>query len=113
MMNPGRFDKRITFQQYDPEATNENGFLLPEDQRYTDFKTVWAMIRTLKGTEFQQANTTKSETTSRFVIRYGSSKDLSSDMRILYKEKKYEIVSPLINDDEKNVTVTIVAKEVL
>ncbi|WGG47683.1 phage head closure protein [Rossellomorea sp. DA94] len=112
-MNPGRFDKRITFQKYDENAVNENGFPVDESERYSDVKTVWAMIRTLKGSEFQQSNTTKAEMTSRFVIRYSAGNGLDSDMRILHKGKKYEIVSPLINDDEKNVTLTIVAKEVV
>lgn len=112
-MNSGLFKHRITFQKYDPEATNENGFPVDESERYSDIKTVWAMIRTLKGTEFQQANTTKAETTSRFVIRYSAGNELDSDMRILHKGKKFEIISPLINDDEKNVTITIVAKEVV
>jgi SPP1 family predicted phage head-tail adaptor len=112
-MNAGRFNKRITFQKYNSDATNENGFPLPEEQRYEDVKTVWAMIKTIKGTEFQQANTTKAETTSRFIIRYSAGKDLNSDMRIVYRGRKYQIVSPLINDDERNITFTIIAKEVI
>ncbi|WP_026078454.1 phage head closure protein [Saccharococcus caldoxylosilyticus] len=109
-MNPGLFRHRITFQQYDENATNENGFPLEEDQRWQDVKTVWAMIKTLQGREYYEAATTQNENTVRFVIRYTSG--INPDMRIKYKDRKFEILS-VINDDEQNITLTIIAKEVV
>jgi SPP1 family predicted phage head-tail adaptor len=109
-MNPGLFHHRITFQQYDENATNENGFPLEEDQRWQDVKTVWAMIKTLRGREYYEAATTQNENTVRFVIRYTTC--INPDMRIKYKERTFEILS-VINDDERNITLTIIAKEVV
>jgi SPP1 family predicted phage head-tail adaptor len=105
-MNPGRFRHRITFQSF-IETTNENGFPV---QDWTDVKTVWAMIKTLQGREYYEAATTQNENTVRFVIRYTTG--INPDMRIKYKERTFEILS-VINDDERNITLTIIAKEVM
>jgi len=109
-MNPGLFRHRITFQQYDENAVNENGFPLEDRQRSTDVKTVWAMIKTLQGREYYEAAATQNENTVRFVIRYTSG--ITPDMRIKYKDRAFEILS-VINDDERNITLTIIAKEVM
>jgi len=107
-MNPGLFKHRITFQQYNHDAVNDNGFPLPEDQRWSEYKSVWAMIKTLQGREYVQAASTQNENTTRFVIRYTTG--LNADMRIVFKTRKFEIES-IINDDERNKTLTIICKE--
>lgn len=113
-MNSGLFRHYITFQQYDPEATNENGFPLPEDQRYVDVKSVWAMIKTLsdRGSsyEFYEASTTHAKNTCSFVVRFTAGID--SDMRIKYKNRYFEILSD-INDNEADKTLTIVGREII
>ncbi|NNV07499.1 head-tail adaptor protein [Geobacillus sp. MMMUD3] len=109
-MNPGLFRHRITFQKYNESAVNENGFPLEENQRWQDIKTVWAMIKTLQGREYYEAATTQNENTIRFIVRYTIG--INPDMRIKYKGRMFEILS-VINDDERNVTMTIVAKEVM
>ncbi|USK56573.1 phage head closure protein [Cytobacillus solani] len=113
-MNSGLFRHYITFQEYDPEAKNENGFPLPEDQRYVDVKSVYAMIKTLsdRGSsyEFYEAATTHSKNTNSFVVRYTTG--ITSDMRIKYNGHFYEIQS-IINDNEMDKTLTIVAREVV
>jgi SPP1 family predicted phage head-tail adaptor len=106
-MNPGLFRHRITFQSFS-ETTNENGFPV---QDWTDIKTVWAMKKTLQGREYYQAAATQNENTVRWVIRY--TKGLTPDMRIIDQNGQvYEIVS-IINDDGRNTTLTIIAKEVM
>lgn len=108
--NSGSFRHRITFQQYDPETVNENGFPLPDDQKWKDFKSAWAMIKTLQGREYYAASSTQNENTIRFVIRY--TPGLHPDMRILYKNRVFEIEA-IINDDELNKTLTLMCKEVI
>jgi SPP1 family predicted phage head-tail adaptor len=105
-MNPGLFRHRITFQEF-IETTNENGFPV---QEWIDVKTAWAMIKTLQGREYYEAATTQNENNVRFVIRYTSG--INPDMRIKYKDRAFEILS-VINDDERNITLTIIAKEVV
>lgn len=112
-MNPGLFRHRITFQQYDENATNENGFPLEENQRWQNVKTVWAMIKTDTNTryrEFYEAAAEHTEKIIRFIVRY--TKGINKKMRILYKERTFHIVA-VVNDDELDKTLTIIAKEVV
>lgn len=106
-MNPAQFNRRITFRQF-TETENSMGDIV---QTWQDVKTVWAMIKTVQGREFIQAAAVQGESTTRFVIRY--TKGITSDMRILYNGRTFEISAPPINDDEANKTLTIMAKEVV
>jgi SPP1 family predicted phage head-tail adaptor len=110
-MNPAKLNKRITFQVFDPNAKDSDGFPVPPEQQWSDFKTVWAMVKTLKGREYYQAAAVQAENTTRFVIRY--TKGIDNTMRIKYGERIFDIVAPPINDDEKNITLTIFSKEVI
>lgn len=106
-MNPGLLNKRITFQEY-VSGTDSDGFPI---EQWQDVKAVWAMIKTLQGREYYAAAAVQAENTTRFVIRY--TKGIDNKMRIKYGERIFDIVAPPINDDEKNVTMTIIAKEVI
>jgi SPP1 family predicted phage head-tail adaptor len=112
-VRPGDLRHRITFQQYDENATNENGFPLDESQRWQDVKTVWAMIKTdsnMRYREFYEAAAEHSEKIIRFIVRY--TKGITPKMRILYKGRIFNIIA-VVNDDELNKTLTIIAKEVV
>jgi SPP1 family predicted phage head-tail adaptor len=112
-MNPGLFNKRIILQVLNLDVTDDEGFPIPDDQKWMEYAKVSAMIKTLKGREYYQAATIQAEKTTRFVLRYSKNLDqnLNEDMRILYNGKAFEIES-IINDDEKNITFTIVGKVV-
>ena len=103
----GKFNKKIMFQVSDGTTVNENGF---EIENWQDVKDAWAMIKTLKGSEYFEAATTQNENISRFAIRYTAG--LHPDMRIMYKLRPFEIES-IVNDDEDNKTMTIMVKEVI
>jgi SPP1 family predicted phage head-tail adaptor len=70
-------------------------------------KSIWAAIKTMQGREYFAAAATRSENTVRFIIRYVE--DIDSSMRIGHKNNMYDIIS-VINDDELNETLTIIAK---
>ncbi|MBS4188649.1 phage head closure protein [Bacillus sp. FJAT-49705] len=108
-MNPALFKHRITFQR-DKGTKDADGFPIPEKDRYEDVKTVWAMIKTLKGREFHQAASIQSVQDERFIIRYTTGID--SSMRIKFGSRFFEIIAPPINDDELNKTLTIVGREI-
>lgn len=78
------------------------------DIQWTELKTVWAAIKTMQGREYFAAAASRSENTVRFIIRYVEG--INSSMRINFKSQVYEIIS-VINDDEANKTLTIIAKE--
>ncbi|MBE2918735.1 phage head closure protein [Anoxybacillus flavithermus] len=101
-----QFKHRITIQRQ-VEEQNENGFIINEWQ---DRHHLWAAIKTLRGREYYEAATTQNENTVRFVVRYTTG--INPDMRIKYKDRAFEILS-VINDDELNKTLTIIAKEVV
>ena len=103
-MNAGDFDKVIEF-QIESEIQDESGYPV---MKWVTFKKAGAMIKTMQGREYIQAATTKNEGTSRFVIRY--TKGLHEDMRVLFRERIFDILS-IINDGEENKTLTIVVKE--
>jgi len=103
----GKFNHRITFQEFFGEGKDVDGF--PKgDWRST--KSAWAMIKTMQGREYYRAATTQNESSMRFVIHY--TKGLHPDMQVVYKGRSFSIES-IINDDEANKTLTIMVKEVI
>lgn len=88
--------------------------LLQEIESYSDYGNYWAMIKTVKGSEYISAAQEQFEKTVRFVIRYSKSLDVFIDtektsFEIVYKGITYD-VKDAVNDDEMNNTVTIVAE---
>jgi SPP1 family predicted phage head-tail adaptor len=104
-MNPGQFNRRITIQS-NVETKDDLGQI---ENSWQDSHLVWAMIKTVQGREYFEAASTQNENTVRFVIRYV--KGINPHMRILYNDRVFEILS-VINDDERNKTLTILTKEV-
>ena len=88
-----------------------NPALFKHRRTWVDYRTVWAMIKTLQGREFIQAMAVQGERTVRFVIRYTTG--ITNDMKILYDGREFDIIAPPINDDEMNKTLTIMAREVV
>lgn len=104
--NSGSFRHWITFLK--PLYAKDN-IGQEEIVDWIPYKSMWAMIRTVKGSEYFSAAFEKAEITSRFIIRYTSG--LSANMRIDYQGRIFDIVEPPINDDEAESTLTIIAKE--
>jgi SPP1 family predicted phage head-tail adaptor len=103
--NTGSFRHRITIQHFMVEK-DELG--QESDGEWVDKSLVWANIKTVQGREYFAAASTQNENTVRFITRFFQGIDPS--MRIKYKNRIFEIVS-VINDDEANITLTIITKE--
>lgn len=103
--NSGSFRHRIIFRDK-AEGYDDDGF--PEEV-WEDKTSQWAMIKTLNAREFYAVGQTMNEAKIRFVIRYTES--IHDGMKIFYNGKEYEIET-IINDDLKNETLTIPAKEI-
>jgi SPP1 family predicted phage head-tail adaptor len=103
------FNKRIELQEN--EITVVEGMEVPG---WTTIKNLWAALKTIQGREFFAADQNQNEYTARFVVRYAKSTwdFITEDKRISYKGRNYEIKYK-INDDERNITITIIAKEVV
>lgn len=107
-MNPGKMNARITFiQPIDSEQYDRRGFPVT---LWETVKNVWAQIKTQTAREYWQAAQFQNQNEVRFIIRY--TKGISPDMRIVYKERIFEITG-IMNDDELNVSMTIFAKELV
>lgn len=110
----GKFNHRITFQEIvEGGGVDEDGF--PIDG-WQNVKPAWAMIKTIKGSESNSAASTQNEVVSRFVIHYTT--DLHPDMRICYKKRSSSqerifSIQSIINDDEADITLTIMVEEVV
>ncbi|MCE0554211.1 phage head closure protein [Bacillus thuringiensis] len=86
-MNPGKLDKRLTFQVKDEEAKSPDGDPI---EGYKDSFTVWGSLF-FKGRKYFEAATANSEIQGETEIRYRS--DVNADMKIKYKNVIYDIVS--------------------
>ena len=104
--NPGNLNRRITF-LLPPGSPGEGGWPTTE---WTEYKTVWAEIKTLKGNRVLEAAAIHMQNVKTFGCRYR--KDVNDKMRLRFKGIDYEIKS-LTNDDENNQWLTIMAQEVL
>lgn len=96
---------RITFQKF-TTVVNENGF---ETEVWEDYKTVWASVSNLTGREYYEAAAVQREETVKFTIRYLTG--LTTDMRILFQDKQYNITS-IDNIKYENKYIEIKALEV-
>lgn len=101
----GDLRHRLTLQKF-TTVVNENGF---EEEAWQDYKTVWASVSNLSGREYYQAATVQAEKTVKLLIRY--SQELDTSMRILFKNKQYNITS-IDNMKYANKYIEIKALEV-
>ena len=74
-----------------------------------EFKKAWAMIKTLKGSEYLRASAVRAERVYRFIIHY--TPGITNKMIVKYDNRLFDIIEPPINDDEMNRTLTIIARE--
>lgn len=100
-MNPGELKHRITFQVQDLEQ---------EEETWNDILSTWANINPISGKEYYSAETINSDLTHKIRLRYR--KGITPDMRILYKDRIFNIVS-VINEYEKNAILQLMCRELI
>jgi SPP1 family predicted phage head-tail adaptor len=103
--NSGSFRHKIIFLA--PQSVEDE--LGQSEINWVKYKSVWAMIRTVKGSEYIGASTEQGELIYRFVTHF--TPGITRDMRIDFNGRIFDIIEPPINDDEMNKTLTILAKE--
>lgn len=100
-MDPGKLNKRITFQLQDLDS---------EDEDWKDIATTWANINPISGKEYYSAETINSDLTHKIRLRYR--RGITPDMRILYNGRIFYIVS-VINEYEKNTILQLMCRELI
>jgi SPP1 family predicted phage head-tail adaptor len=85
----------------------------PSGQRqdtYLTFALVYANIKPLVGREYLAAGQLSSDITHDITIRYR--RDVKSDMRILFADRVFEVVTPPIDPNERREWLYLKCKEV-
>ena len=100
-MDPGKLNHRITFQIQNLDS---------EEEEWNDIVTTWASINPISGREYYQAETINSDLTHKIRLRYR--RGITPDMRILYKDRIFNIVS-VINEYEKNAILQLMCRELM
>ncbi|PEA54505.1 head-tail adaptor protein [Bacillus pseudomycoides] len=107
-LNSGDFRNRIIIEQ--PIVIEDELGQTSEDEiTWKELKKAWAIIKTLKGSEYIAASASQATRMYRFIIPY--THGITEEMRINIKGRIFDIIEPSINDDEQNKTLTIITKE--
>ncbi|MCJ8008116.1 phage head closure protein [Lederbergia wuyishanensis] len=109
-INPGEFRHVITFQKLQG-TQNDYGEEIKDPIEWEEILTVRAGIYPMSGREFFAAETVNSEVTHKINMRYVPG--ITSDMRIKYGERTFELSSPPINFQEKNILLQLLCKELI
>ncbi|MGW5982871.1 phage head closure protein [Bacillus mycoides] len=110
-LNTGDFRNRIIIEQ--PVVIKDELNQEIETGDWQEVKKAWAMIKTVKGSEYIEASASQGTRIYRFVIPYTTG--ITELMQIILKDKTrlrtFDIIEPPMNDDEMYQTLTIIAKE--
>lgn len=106
-MNPGKFNRLITFQSMQP-VFDADGIQIGTD--WTDVKSAWAWPKTLSGREYVTAASDRNTRSERWRIRYTTG--INENMRIRYGTRFFNITA-ILQDDELRQTLTCVCEEVI
>ena len=105
-MRFSRLRHRITFMKPTAASVNSMG---EEILQYAHTLTVWAEVTPLTGREYEESQKIRAETTYRVTTRFF--KDITNDMRILYNNREFDVVS-VLNINERNRELQIICSEV-
>ena len=111
-INAGKYRHLVTFQRL--KQANQNSYgetSTNEDENWEDAFTSRVGIFPLSGREFLglQGDVKHSEISHRIVLRF--MKGITSDMRIKFGSRVFEIISPPVNSYERNDELLFFCKE--
>lgn len=106
MLNPGKYNKRISIYQVEKKEDN-SGFKTTSKSLLLN---AWANVKTTKGFTLIANNTDFSKSFTNFTIRYPNV-EITRDMVIEFNSKTY-LIEYLNNINEENIELEIQAKEV-
>lgn len=105
-MQAGKLRHRITIEQ--PDASEGVGG--EELPNYSTFATIWGSVEPLSGSEGLQGRQAGAEVTHRVRIRYHAG--ITSNMRIVWSNRYFNLSQPPINKDERNREMELICREV-
>ena len=105
-MNAGKLTHLIVLQKKSLTQDAELNSIIT----WLDWRTIWASPLPKTGREYYKLATVNSEITEAFKVRYIGF--MSPHLRIKFRDKYFEIIE-VINEGERNETLTITAKAVI
>ncbi len=106
-MKAGQLRHRVTIQKLN-EAQGSTGEILKGDAQWTDFATVWASIKPLRGRELFIAQQVSAEVNIQIGFRF--LKGVVPRMRILFGAREFD-VKEVLNLEERNRELELLCKE--
>lgn len=108
-INPGKYRHIVTFQKL-KEARNSYGETSTNiDENWEDTFTARVGIFPISGREALSEDVRTGEVSHRIVLRF--TKGIVSDMRIKFGERNFEIISPPVNNYERDDELLLFCKE--
>lgn len=106
MIWTGKLNKRIIFQRM--EIVEDD--MGQSRSEWRDFKSAWATVKPYKSSETGFMGKLKPEVTHRIYIRFRPG--ITSEMRIKYRNRIFEIAGPPLDIEERHELLEIQATEV-
>lgn len=98
---------RVTIQQ---KGLDRDADGYPKPDTWTDYKNLWAKVTHLSGKDLIAAQANQSKVVARLKLRYRE--DIHTEMRVLYKGKRYAIDSQALEDvNSGNEYITFLLSE--
>jgi SPP1 family predicted phage head-tail adaptor len=80
-------------------------------EEWSDVFTVWASINPLTGKDLFAAESVQSEITHKIKIRFKLG--IKPDMRVRFGDRYFQIISPPINFNERNIELQLMCRELV
>jgi SPP1 family predicted phage head-tail adaptor len=103
-MKIGILRHRVTIQ----EKIVADDELKQQSETWTDIATVWASVEPLSGREYFASKQVNADISVKITMR--CRKDITPDMRVVFNEVVYEILS-VINPEERNISLILMCRE--
>lgn len=112
-INPGKYRHIVTFQRL-LDVNDSWGETPPEEeQNWEDVLKARVGIFPISGKDVFTAEFVNSEISHRIQMRYNPTFQVDSSMRIKFGNRIFNIISPPINYQEKNVELQFLCREVV
>lgn len=98
----GDLRHQVIIQSRNAGGRDEDGFEIPSE--WTEYAKVWAKITPVSSRDLIESKASGTEITARMVVRHRT--DITTDMRVLYREKVYAIASSGLDDDQSGLVYT-------
>lgn len=111
MLNPGSFNRRISILPYKAgeKVYDEDGFEIKVPTPQPLMR--WAMVRPIQRHEYHGLGANQDKTITTFVLRYQGNTSITTDDKVVYQGRTYEITS-ILEDYDNRRTLTLFCTEV-